>query len=147
MPDNPQRRVHGLRRLPDYDYTQPGAYFVTIVVQDRFPLFGEIVDDVMIPSAYGHIVQQVWNDLPNHYPHVELDTFIVMPNHVHGTIILKPDPAVGAGLKPAPTAPAETPAPSALPSTGPISPRRHGLPEIVRAFKTFSARRINEQRN
>ncbi len=73
----------------------------------------------------GRIVQHCWDDLANHFAHVELDAFVVMPNHVHGIIVLTD--GVGAGLKPAPT-----------------SMKRHPLPEIVRAFKTFSSRRVNQ---
>ena len=80
-------------------------------------------------SQFGSIVEDCWNDLINHYPHVALDEFVVMPNHVHGVIRLNDDGR--AGLKPAPTD---------------DGPRRHGLSKIVRAFKTFSARRINELR-
>src|SRR5437870_13678067 len=75
----------------------------------------------------GRIVQTVWKELPLHYSYVESDAFIVMPNHVHWIIVLSDRMSVGAGLKPAPT--------------------RHGIPEIVRAFKTFSARRINQTRS
>ena len=79
----------------------------------------------------GRIVGHCWNDLPNHYLNIELDEFVVMPNHVHGIIVLANDlPGdVGAGLKPAPT-----------------GGRRHGVPEIMRGFKTFSSRRINSVR-
>ena len=73
----------------------------------------------------GDVVLSCWADIPDHYSTVTLDLFVVMPNHVHGIIILTD---VGAGLKPAPT-------------------KRNPLSEIVRAFKTFSARRINEYRN
>ncbi len=119
-------------RLRSYDYSQAGSYFVTICAQNRECLFGNVTDGEMHLNAAGAIVQTVWDDLPNHYPNVELDRFVVMPNHVHGIIVI-----VGAGLKPALTKPAPTkPAPT-----------KHGLPEIVRALKTFSARRINEMRN
>ncbi len=111
-------------RLQEYDYSQPGVYFVTICTQNRECLFGNIGDEKMILNEYGRIVLSCWNDLPNHYSHVRLDAFQIMPNHGHGIIFI-----VGAGLKPAPT-----------------PTKRHGLPEIVRAFKTFSARRINESR-
>jgi putative transposase len=70
-------------------------------------------------------VDHAWRDLPNHYPHVELDVFCIMPNHVHGIIILRDDDDTGTGLRIAPTSP---------------------LSEIVRAFKSFSARRINTLR-
>lgn len=128
-------------RLRGYDYSQAGAYFVTIVAQDRVCLFGEVVDGVMCPSDAGRQVATAWNELPAHYPHVELDAFVVMPNHFHGVIMLTGsdanagpaagmEPCVGAGLKPALTTNA-----------------RHGLPEILRAMKTFSGRHINAARN
>ena len=117
-------------RLRDYDYAQIGAYFVTIVTQRRKCLFGEILDGQMRLNDAGRITQTVWDDLPNHYANVEVDTFVVMPNHIHGIINLI-DLPVGAGFKPAPT------------NAG----THHGLSEIVRAFKTFSARRINNSRN
>jgi putative transposase len=123
-------------RLKGYDYTSPGAYFVTVCVRDRECVLGDVSNGEMELSDAGHVVQACWDDLPNHYPHVQLDAFVVMPNHVHGVIFLLDDPTavgvtvgVGAGLRPAPTAPRG---------------ERHGLPEIVRAFKSFSARRINE---
>ena len=82
----------------------------------------------------GKSVIYTWNDLPNHNLYVVLDEFIVMPNHVHGIIVIgnvgvgsKPTRKKRAGLEPAPT-----------------GKKRHGLQEIVRQFKTFSARRINE---
>lgn len=128
----PERR-RKLLRLKGYDYSRSGAYFVTICVKDRVCLFGEVVDGVMRLNAYGEIVQAVWDGLPNHYGHVMLDAFVVMPNHIHAIIVLDADIPVGAGLKPAPTAVA--------------TKKRHELPEIVRAFKTFSARQINELRD
>jgi REP element-mobilizing transposase RayT len=122
-------------RLPGYDYTQPGAYFVTICVHDGEPLFGEVVDGIMRPNRVGCIVQACWSNLPRHYPHVVLDEFVVMPTHTHKIIVLAGDPDPAA------------PAPEDIP-TGeqPHTPTRHGLPEIVRAFKSFSAKRINALR-
>ena len=111
-------------RLRGYDYAQPGAYFVTTSTQHRECVLGEIAQGAMKLNAAGAVVQDCWDDLPRHFPHVELDAFVVMPNHVHGIIVLT---SVGAGFKPAPT-------------------KRHPLPQIVRAFKTFAARRINEHR-
>ena len=126
-------------RLKGYDYTQAGAYFVTICTQDRMCLFGEITEGKMRLNDAGEIVVWTWHDLPNHISNVQLDAFVVMPNHVHGIIVITdPVVVVGAGSEPAPTEPAPTePAPT---------PRMHGLPEIVRQFKTFSARRINDLR-
>jgi len=88
-------------RLQGYDYAQAGAYFVTICTHHRECLLGQVVDGHTVLNQYGEIVVACWNDLSNHYLSVELDAFVVMPNHVHGIILLA-DP-VGAGLKPAPT--------------------------------------------
>jgi putative transposase len=115
MPNDPPPRRRSLR-LPGYDYSQAGAYFVTACTQNRLMLFGEVIDCDVRLNEMGTIVQQTWDDLPRHYHGIDLDAFIVMPNHVHGIIILADQ-----------------------------SERRHAIPEIVRGFKTFSARRVNER--
>ena len=79
-------------------------------------LFGEVIGGDVRLNEMGMIVQQTWDDLPTHYHGIDLDAFIVMPNHVHGVIILADQ-----------------------------SEPRHAIPEIVRGFKTFSARRVNER--
>jgi len=145
---DPQKHHRRSIRLKGYDYTQTGAYFITVVTHSRECLFGAIVDEVMHLNVAGEIARACWDDLPNHYPHIELDTFVVMPNHVHGIIVLTDNAGgmVGASLKLAPTerAPTERAPTEHTPAT---TAKRHGLPEIVRAFKTFSARRINDMRN
>jgi REP element-mobilizing transposase RayT len=73
-------------RLQGFDYSQAGAYFVTMVVQGRECLFGEIVDGEMNLNEYGEIVQKWWNEIPIHFLNVELGAFVIMPNHVHGII-------------------------------------------------------------
>ncbi|HUU45286.1 MAG TPA: hypothetical protein VM118_06090, partial [Acidobacteriota bacterium] len=85
------RQSHRRRpiRLAGYDYAQAGAYFVTICCRDRVCLFGDVVEDGVILNDAGHIVMSVWQELPKHYPHVELDSFVVMPNHIHAIIVLK----------------------------------------------------------
>jgi REP element-mobilizing transposase RayT len=114
-------------RLQGYDYSQAGEYFVTICTKDREHIFGKIEEGRMLLNGFGEIVAWCWNDLPSHYPNVEMDEFVIMPDHVHGIIVItEPDP-VREGSEPSLT-------------------RRHPLSEIVRSFKTFSARRINECR-
>jgi putative transposase len=92
-------------RLPGYDYSQTGAYFLTICAKGRVPLFGSIVNGKMELNRNGIIVEQSWNELAVHYFQVALAVFVVMPNHVHGILVLLrgEDQPVGAGLKPAPT--------------------------------------------
>ena len=73
-------------RLRGYDYSQKGAYFLTLCTHNRECLFGEITDGVMYLNLTGEIVHQCWLDIPNHFPHVQLDEFVIMPNHLHGII-------------------------------------------------------------
>ena len=76
------------RRLREYDYAQDGAYSVTVCTDWRTHLFGRVTDGRMELNAVGRIVEKVWHELPEHYPHVELDAFVVMPDHVHGIVVL-----------------------------------------------------------
>ncbi len=124
-------------RLRGFDYSQPGAYFVTVCTQSRETRFGVVVDGVMRLSTEGKIVGGTWLCLPDHYPDVQMDVFVVMPNHVHGIVILGGH--VGAGLKPAPTS-----CGGGL-TVEPVG-RHHSLSEIVRGSKTFSARGVNNLR-
>ena len=73
-------------RQRGYDYSQAGTYFITICTQGPACLFGKIVDGKMLFNATGRLVDECWNDIPAHFPHVELDEFAVMPNHVHGIL-------------------------------------------------------------
>ena len=84
-PDKHHRRSI---RLKGYDYSQAGAYFVTICTQDRECLFGDVVDGEMRLNDAGQMVHRIWNDLSVKYPDIEMDEFVVMPNHVHGIIML-----------------------------------------------------------
>lgn len=89
-------------RLRDYDYAQNGAYFVTFCAQNRANLFGSIGEDgVMQLNDFGKIVWDCWYDLPKYYENIELNAFVVMPNHVHG-IILIIGTSVREGFKPSP---------------------------------------------
>ncbi len=73
-------------RLKHYDYSKTGYYFITICAQNRSHLFGEIVDDVMILNVAGEMVNKLWCEIINDFPHVALHEFIIMPNHIHGII-------------------------------------------------------------
>jgi REP element-mobilizing transposase RayT len=77
-------------RLRGYDYSQPGSYFVTVCIHDRKQkLFGGVIDGKMNENDVGNAVRQCWNDLASHYPHIRLDEFVIMPNHVHGIIVIR----------------------------------------------------------
>ena len=75
-------------RHPNWDYGTNGAYFITICTKDRQYFFGECADEKMKLSTLGAIVQGFWYKIPKHFPFIELDEFVVMPNHIHGILIL-----------------------------------------------------------
>jgi hypothetical protein len=92
-------QIHHRRsiQLKGYDYSQPGAYFVTLVTRQRDCLFGEIVHGMMQLNPIGKIIQSEWQRLPRHFHNIKLDAFMVMPNHLHGAIVIDP---VGATRQP-----------------------------------------------
>lgn len=144
-------------RLEGYDYSSAGAYFVTICTFERECIFGDVCDGRMSLNALGLIAQRQWDALPRHYPNATLDAFLIMPNHVHGVILLTEpslagERSVGAGLTPyrirTPAVGDDDVTHLGVQSACETRPYgtwrvRHGLPEIVRGFKTFSARQIN----
>jgi REP element-mobilizing transposase RayT len=78
-------------RLKNRDYSEPGSYFVTICTREKICYFGDIIRDNfgkarLWPSTIGQIAYSYWIYIPLHYPLIELDTFVVMPNHIHGII-------------------------------------------------------------
>lgn len=88
MTDHPTYPTRRRLRLEGYNYSSAGMYFVTVCVQDRQPLLGTIRDGVMEPSAAGVMVQEVWDNLPHYSPGMATDAFIVMPDHIHGIVVL-----------------------------------------------------------
>jgi REP element-mobilizing transposase RayT len=115
-------------RLKEYDYSQPGAYFVTICTSDRECLFGQIENGQVVLSAAGEIAQSVWLGLPNRFPLVTLDEYVIMPNHVHGIIL------VGAQF-------------IASDSKNGMSNRVYTLGDIVRTYKASVTRLVRVRGN
>ncbi len=97
MPIPDQRRKP--LRLPSYDYSQAGAYFVTVCTHKRLSLFGSIVEGEMHLNDIGRIVHQTWAALPARFPRIDLDAFIIMPNHIHGIIVLGANPEDESGTR------------------------------------------------
>ena len=95
MPYNPNTYHRRSTRLKEYDYSQAGAYFVTICCQDRASMFGNIADGEMILNDAGQMIETQWHELTNRFTNIELHEFIVMPNHFHGILQIIP---VGATL-------------------------------------------------
>ena len=76
-------------RLNGYDYSSSGYYYVTICIKNRLCYFGEIQSDIIILNQYGEHAQKCWLNIPSHFPNTKLDEFIIMPNHIHGIIIIE----------------------------------------------------------
>jgi putative transposase len=129
-------------RLPGYDYTRAGAYYITIVTWGREELFGEVVDGVMKLNRFGQVAQEQWERLPRRFRQIELGEFVIMPNHAHGIIVIledgrgtaenRADPGDGSSRR-APTERFGKPVPGSIPT-------------IVRSYKSAVALRINLMR-
>ena len=83
---NPKEYHRRSTRLKDYDYSEPGSYFVTVCVHERREIFGKILDGRMYLNENGIATEMVWTALPKWFSHIELDEFVIMPNHMHGII-------------------------------------------------------------
>ncbi len=88
------RPYHKSIRLRGYDYRQPGAYFVSVCVDRRACCLGDIGPDGFAPSAIGQTVQSCWSELGRRFPTILTDSFVIMPNHVHGIIFLGANPNI-----------------------------------------------------
>jgi putative transposase len=157
-------------RLPGYDYSEAGAYFVTICIHNRLCLFGNISDGKMALTDSGLMAQTTWYELPKFYPGVQVDAFQIMPNHLHGIIILQGinyQSSVGAGPRACPNmagqpqgvAPTRNQmnvgaGPCARPDQGikgqeqktgqarrPAPTKILSLPDVVHHFKTMTTKR------
>jgi putative transposase len=89
MAYNPAIHNRKAMRLKWHDYSKPGAYFVTICAKNRKCLFGDVKGCEVELSAIGMIAEERWKEIPQHYAEVQLDSFRIMPNHIHGIIIIK----------------------------------------------------------
>ncbi len=144
MPDRSHRRSI---RLKGYDYAQEGAYYVTICTHARAHLFGAVANAWMDRSHIGDIVQRCWDAIPAHMPMVELDEFIVMPDHVHGIILITRHPdagvaideRVGAGNFPPPRT-MDGPPPD--PGGNMPTMQRGSLGHIIQTFKAAVSRQV-----
>jgi len=169
MKYDPQRHHRRSIRLKGYDYTQVGAYFVTLVAKNRECLFGEITaEGEMRLNDAGQIAAEEWERTPTIRAEIELDAWVVMPNHVHGIIVINnanavvvgadgrpplPDPT-GRPPLPDPTGHPPLPDPTGRPPlpdpTGrpPLQPQRapKSLGAFVAGYKSVVTKRINEIR-
>jgi putative transposase len=130
---NSVKRHRRSLRLKDYDYSDTGVYFVTICTQQRHCLLGAVVDGELQLNDTGRLIQQCWEELPTRFPDVNIDGFVVMPNHVHGILF------VGAQF----IAP-DTPHTHRERNEKGAMNRAPTLGEIVRTYKALSTRMIRQ---
>ncbi len=147
MTYDPKQHHRRSIRWVGYDYSEAGAYFVTVCVQDHLCLFGEIANDEMRMNEAGCMVQATWEEMPSHYPGVEIDAFVVMPNHMHGIIRLCPKP-VGTGPCACPDHGVQTRSIGGGQPQG-VAPTKTGgsllsLADVVRRFKSLTTKRYAE---
>ncbi|MBI4309126.1 MAG: transposase, partial [Candidatus Omnitrophica bacterium] len=132
-------------RLKGYDYAQAGAYFVTVCEHNRECLFGKIADGEMALNNAGRMIQNVWDEIPKHYPDIDIDQFQIMPNHIHGIVVI-----VGAGPRACPDNAQPSINRQPLPDNG--KPRIDGQPrgvaptvlslcDVVHRFKTLTTKK------
>ena len=132
-------------RLPGYDYSQPGAYFITLCTNKNIEYFGKILHDQLIINEFGKILEQCWYDLVNHYDNLQLDEYVVMPNHFHCIMIIPSNEiySLATVLRPVEN---NKPVLSDHEQNKTGHFPRHGITEFVRALKSFSSRSINTLR-
>lgn len=124
----------GTFRAAWWDYGKNAAYFVTLCTQDRAHFFGEIENQKMVMKPLGYAAEKCWYEIPQHFPFVKLDAFVVMPDHVHGIIIIdKPAPVGSKNV-------IKLPAPPVIQQSTALSKNQFGpqsgnLASIVRGYK------------
>jgi len=128
-------------RLKDYDYSQPGGYFLTMVTFQREHLFGEIVEGTMQLNKAGEIVQEIWESLSVRYPNIILDEMVVMPNHVHGVVFVD-DNLVAEVVAEVHELPLQRE--NETPEEYRLRRRKMLIPKVVGYFKMNSAKAINK---
>ncbi len=134
MPFDPNRHHRRSIRLKDYDYRNVGAYFITICAYKRECLFGEVVDLEMRLNEYGEIIQDEWLKTETVRPNIELDEFVMMPNHLHGILVLNDNTGVSHEK------------PGATHRVAPTGPQTGSVGAIVGQYKSIVTKRINKQR-
>ncbi len=145
-------------RASFWNYGWNAAYFVTICTKNRRCWFGDVVNGIMELSPMGHIANSCWYQIPLHFPFVELGEHIIMPNHVHGIVIInKPDDGHNDGRNDgrnvqtqnfASLPPPPPPSSSSAISQNQFGPQSKNLASIIRGFKigvTKNARKINSE--
>ena len=127
-------------RLPSWDYSSAGFYFVTICIKDRKEYFGDINKGEMMLNNLGIIAKKYWQAISEHFAHVALDEYIIMPNHVHGIIKICRDEAMPRLYK-------DIPYLGPHPQMSKISPKQGSLAVIIGSYKSVVAKHIHQLQN
>lgn len=147
MKFDPKKHHRRSIRLNGYDYLQSGAYFITICVNNRLCLFGEIVNDQMNLKDAGKMIDKIWQEIPQHYPGVYVDFHVIMPNHFHG-IILFIDETNNTGTSPHGRPYKSGQAQGSGQTQGSDPTKRLSLGDVVSRFKSFTMHEyINRVKN
>ena len=136
--NTPHRHHRRSIRLARYDYTQPGAYFLTIRCQRQGPAFGTITNGIVRLNEIGLLVQQCWLAIPQHFPTVQLDESVVMPDHIHGIASIIEESRAHPAIRPA-ALPGE-----AASTTASILPVQASVGTIVATFKAAVTRNVRQ---
>ena len=130
-------------RLRRWDYANAGCYFVTICTRDREPFLGDVLGGEVRLSTIGEIAQNGWREIPGHCPSAGLDEFVVMPNHIHGIVVIDDrdaeqhrDIAGGRDVACNVSTPDQ--------NTSRISPRPGSLSAIIRSYKSAVTRQVRQ---
>ena len=141
MNSDPLSLHRKIPRIPDFDYSQPGAYFVTIVTQERKQLFGHIIDGEMVLNEVGRMVTDIWAGIPSHFPNVELGEFVIMPNHIHGIISITVEATHAVAAQDETLVEATHASPLPRVSRGPLP---GSIGAIIGSFKSAATKRFHE---
>ena len=122
--------------MPNWDYGNNGMYFITICTQNREYLFGDVIAGKMKLNKMGNLAHKYWNEIPQHFPFVKLDEFVVMPNHMHGILII--DKTDGDGDATNATSPPNATPPNTVKNQkmANISPKPGSVSTTIRSYKS-----------
>lgn len=127
--ENKKYPIRKRNRLREWDYSTPHWYYVTICTQNHHEWFGEVVNGKILLNRYGKIVNIYWREISNHFSDIRLDEYIIMPNHIHGIVIIKDTSEVRNG------------------HAHSVRRQHQKLPVVIGSFKSSISRMINKMQN
>lgn len=144
---NPDKHHRRSIRLQGYDYAKPGAYFITICTQNRACLFGKIVDGEMVLNEFGMIVNNEWLRTSIIRPNIIIDEFVIMPNHLHGILVIIDDNCRGVLQFASAMETTFAPTTNKQNQSFTFKSPSKTIGAIIRGFKSATTKHINISRN